>query len=217
MPSNNGKIVVGYLAGRYPGRIGWLLSTDGGWRNPYSWLPYAVDNGAYPAYTNNRPWNESAFWVRLSQCHAIEQQPLWVVVPDVVTNRKATLEMWDRYAPHVRKLGFRTAFACQDGMTPADIPDDADVAFVGGSFKWKWANLERFCKAHPRVHCARVNSKRLLWLAHIAGAESCDGTGWFRGDKRQLNGLFEYLAESSQQHSKFALRVRQWLLQNAGR
>jgi len=38
MPSNNAKMVVGYLAGRYPGRLGWLMSPDG-WQEPYEWLP----------------------------------------------------------------------------------------------------------------------------------------------------------------------------------
>ena len=48
-----------------------------------------------------------------------------------------------------------------------------------------------------RVHVGRVNTYRLLWLAHEAGAESCDGTGWFRGDRKQLQGLIDYLQESS--------------------
>jgi hypothetical protein len=29
------------------------------------------------------------------------------------------------------------------------------------------------------------------------GVESCDGTGWFRGDQNQLAGLKKYLAQSS--------------------
>ena len=34
-------------------------------------------------------------------------------------------------------------------------------------------------------------------MAFRAGAESCDGTGWFRGCQRQLAGLKKYLKERS--------------------
>lgn len=30
-----------------------------------------------------------------------------------------------------------------------------------------------------------------------AGAQSCDGTGWLRGDRQQLQALTEYLRDSS--------------------
>ena len=60
MPSNNSGIQIGYLAGKFQGRIGWLLSPDG-WRTPPSWMPYAIDNGAYGAWSNNIPWNEDKF------------------------------------------------------------------------------------------------------------------------------------------------------------
>lgn len=76
------------------------------------------------------------------------------------------------------------AFAAQDGMTPADVPSDADVVFVGGSTSWKWANLRMWTDNFPRVHVGRVNSRRLLEQAEQAGAESCDGTGWFRDPER---------------------------------
>lgn len=51
--------------------------------------------------------------------------------------------------------------------------------------------------AFPRIHVGRVNTERMLWMAHEAGAESCDGTGWFRGDKAQLAGLMRYLDDST--------------------
>jgi hypothetical protein len=42
-------------------------------------------------------------------------------------------------------------------------------------------------------------------MAHECGAESCDGTGWFRGDKRQLDGLIQYLEESTNGKSQTEL------------
>lgn len=39
MPSNHSGIRIGYLAGRYPNRLGWLIS-PGGWRTPPDWMTY---------------------------------------------------------------------------------------------------------------------------------------------------------------------------------
>jgi hypothetical protein len=195
MPSNNSSMHLGWLAGRYPGRIGWLLSPDG-WRTPHRWMPYALDNGAFPAWTNNKPWDEAAF-VEMLNTASVSAVPRWVVVPDVVTNREATIERWHEWAPRLRAFGWPLAFAVQDGMTQSDVPADADVIFVGGTTEWKWATIWTWCKRNARVHVGRVNGYRGLWHCHDAGAESCDGTGWFRGDQEQLAGLERYLEESS--------------------
>lgn len=195
MPTNNSSMHLGWLAGRYPGRIGWLLSPDG-WRMPHRWMPYALDNGAFAR------WDEAAFLHLVRNCAAqiatrdLGHAPRWVVVPDVVADREATLASWERWAPELRAYGWPLAFAVQDGMTQADVPPDADVIFVGGTTEWKWATAWDWCNNNPRVHVGRVNSYRLLWNCHDAGAESCDGTGWFRGDQEQLAGLERYLEES---------------------
>lgn len=82
-------------------------------------------------------------------------------------------------------------------MTKEDVPTDADVIFVGGSTDWKWKNLYEWTKNFKRVHVGRVNSERLLWIAHEAGAESCDGTGWVRGGEERLEELHRYLQQST--------------------
>lgn len=196
MPSNNAKMVVGYLAGRYPGRIGWLIGADG-WKQPHDWLPYAIDNGAYPAFCKGEPWNEHAFYDLLKRTKGQSQKPLWVAVPDVVANRDATLRSWEIHSPRVAVFKTHLAFVVQDGMTPEDVPAEADLVFVGGTTKWKWQTLPLWTASFPRVHVGRVNTERMLWMAHECGAESCDGTGWFRGCKRQLQGLINYLDHST--------------------
>ena len=198
MPSNNTGLTVGHMAGRFPERIG-LLMSPGGWRKLPSWMPYALDNGAYGAWVKQTPWDAKAFQEHLAKAAAAAHPPLWVVVPDVVMDKKATLGLWRKWAPLLRNRhsGFRLAFAVQDGMSEEDVPSDTDVVFVGGSTEWKWRTLSHWTDHFEHVHVARVNSERLLWLAHRAGAESCDGTGWMRGDQRRLSGLLRYLETSS--------------------
>lgn len=196
MLSNNGGLEVGYLAGRHPGRIGWLLS-PAGYRRPPEWLPHALDNGAFSAWTRREPWDEAAY-LRMLEKARLSEPPLWALVPDVVADRAGTLKQWEKWSPHLRRAlpGIPLGFAVQDGMGPSDVPADADLVFVGGSTLWKWRHLLMWCKAFQRVHVGRVNSEGLLWEAHKAGAESCDGTGWMRGDRKQLAGLRRYLEQS---------------------
>jgi hypothetical protein len=202
MPSNNSSMHLGWLAGRYPGRIGWLLS-PGGWRRPHRWMPYALDNGAFPAWNNGKPWDEPAFVNMLRDAagqlatKTLAWPPQWVIVPDVVADREATIARWHEWVPRLQPFGWPLAFAVQDGMTQADVPSDADVIFVGGSTEWKWRTMWEWARDNRRVHVGRVNGWQGLWDCHDAGVESCDGTGWFRGDQEQLAGLERYLDEST--------------------
>jgi len=186
MPSNWSVSIVHFWAGAYPGSVGHLYS-PGAQRGPYPWLPYALDNGAFAGF-------DEGAWVALLRWAALSgQAPLWVVVPDVVGDRDGTLERWEQYAPVAAKFGWPLAFVAQDGMAFEDVPEDAEVVFIGGTTDWKLAALRPWCERFSRVHVGRVNTLDRLLLCHRAGAESCDGTGWGRGDKQQLNGLIRYM------------------------
>lgn len=200
MVSNQTGIEVGLLAGQYPGRIGHLLSPKGE-RGPWREVPYALDNGAWPAFKNGRAWSEPE-WRRLLQWALMSGiAPLWALVPDVVGERDATLAAWDRFESVVRETGFRRAFAVQDGMTFADVPDRECALFIGGSDDWKDSAIGPWCARFPgRVHVARVNHWRRLMASYRAGAISVDGTGWFRkgrGGSSQANDLRKFLRETS--------------------
>lgn len=108
------------------------------------------------------------------------EKPLWIAVPDVVTDKKATIAKWIEWEPRLRQYRCPLAFVAQDGMQPKDVPDDADVVFIGGSTDWKLANIKRFSDYFTRVHVGRVNTLKRLWLCYEAEVESVDGTGWFR-------------------------------------
>lgn len=192
MPANNSKSIVHYWAGRYPGALGHLYG-PGAFRGPYDWLPFALDNGAFGAFTSGAPWDAAAWLALLARVERTGETPLWALVPDVVGNRDATLRAWEQWSPVARRFGWPLAFAVQDGMTPGDVPD-ADVVFVGGTTRWKRRSMASWAKAFPRVHIGRINTAKWLWRCVEIGAESCDGTGWFRGRVEQLAGLESFLA-----------------------
>lgn len=197
MVANRTGVEVGYLAGRYPGLVGHLYS-PGAERGPYAFLPYALDNGAFPAFTKGVTWDQPA-WRRLLTWSAMSgQRPLWVLVPDVVADRARTIENWHRFAPDVMAYRYRPAFALQDGMTFDDVPDGDCVLFLGGGTEWKEASIGPWCRRFPgRVHVGRVNTWRRLMACYEAGAISVDGTGWFTkkgGQAADLVRFFEYAA-----------------------
>lgn len=194
MPSNNTGALVRQLGRLFPGKVG-LLMGPGGFRNPPPYLPYALDNGAFGAWTKDLPWDEGAWMRLLLDAAAAKHRPAWALVPDVVADRKATIEKWACFAPTVRNLlpGVPLAFAVQDGMERQDVPADADVVFVGGTTEWKWSTVPAWTGWFERVHVGRVNSLRRLLDCEQQGVESCDGTGWFRGNEVQSRGVIRWI------------------------
>lgn len=185
LPANHSSKKFHEIARQYPNRLGWLLG-PGSWKTPREGLFYALDNDAFIAWKNGTRFNEAAWLKMLDKIP--NQRPDWALVPDVVANRVATLESWERYFPEVKARGLNPAFALQDGMTQKDVPLDAKVVFVGGTTEWKWRTLPYWCHHFPRVHVGRTNGIRRLWIAQRLGAESCDGTGYFRATFNGLEG-----------------------------
>ena len=132
MPANSTGIVTGYLAGKYTGTLGHLFS-PGAQRGPYPFMPYALDNGAYSAFTAKTAWDPVAWLELLIWAKNSGQAPRWVLVPDVVGDRAATLRKWDAHSLAASQFGWPLAFAAQDGMSPSDVPSDASVVFVGAA------------------------------------------------------------------------------------
>jgi hypothetical protein len=185
MPTNNTGFSAGRLFGKFPGRLAHLMSASPNpkhWMEPKVGIPWALDNGVFGAWKEEREWSEEPLYSYLErhQWH----KPKWVVVPDWVADRDRTLKLWDEHAPALQAFGSPLAFVGQDGMTPADVPSEANIVFMGGSTSWKWRNLPEWVDAFPRVHVGRVNSPDMLTACQALGVESCDGTGWFRSPDR---------------------------------
>ena len=187
MPANHRSGVVHYLAGARPGSIG-LLFSPRGWSNPPYYMPYALDNGCF------KQWEPELFRVMLKKTGLQRHDPLWVVVPDVVGDAESTLKLWHEWKT---KIPFRLAFACQDGMEPNDVPKEAHCCFIGGSTDWKWNNADKFKGVATLLHIARVNTENKIKFAKYIGADSVDGTGFFK-NKRQTQDMIDFIEGSKQ-------------------
>lgn len=159
---------------------GWrlLVSAAGCLRN--EGFPYALDNGAWSAYTQGRPFDVAAFSVALDR---MGEGADWAVIPDIVAGGHASLDLSLRWMRRVLDSTKRGMIAVQDGLDVADVAPFVGPRvgiFVGGSTAWKletlpaWASLGRDKGAW--VHVGRVNTARRISACAIAGATSFDGT-----------------------------------------
>jgi hypothetical protein len=199
MPANSTGWLWHALA-RETGRLGHLYSPRGQC-GPWPWFPYALDNGVYACWDkktgrfNDAKWEVvEAKWHRLIVwAQAANQKPMWAVVPDVPGDAERTIERWLKFAP---SMPFPRALAVQDGMAPADVKSMGgpfpDVIAVGGTDDWKWSTVALWARHFPRVHVLRCNAPAKLYDLEALGIESCDGTGWNRGDRKQTAGVEEW-------------------------
>lgn len=205
MPANSTGWLWHCLA-RETGRIGHLYS-PGAQRGPWPWFPYALDNGAFSCWNpkdntfDDEKWaaTEDKWRTLIYWAASAIQRPRWAIVPDVPGNRERTLSQWGQYAGVVQKADIPLAVAVQDGMTPSDVRSltpKPEVICVGGSTDWKWESVAQWAAEFSRVHLLRCNSPRRLVELEALGVESCDGTGWNRGDRKQTSGLENWAREN---------------------
>lgn len=143
-------------------------------------FPYALDNGAWSAYTQGRPFDEPAFVTALRKMGPGAD---WTVLPDIVMGGPASLAKSLGWMQRVLDETPRALLAVQDGMVPEDVRAflGARVGlFVGGSTAWKestigvWSALGR--EVGCWVHVGRVNTARRIAICTAEGATSFDGT-----------------------------------------
>lgn len=176
--NHSSKAFIAY-ARDHPQSIGWIMGPST-WKVPRRDIPYVLDNDAFIAWKTSTPWDAAAWRKMLYKVECADyHKPRWVLVPDVVANRNATIDRWHEYSSEASRLKVPLAFAVQDGMTSRDVPNGADVVFVGGTTHWKWRTARMWCESFPRVHIGRVRTMKLE-LAEGMGAESVDGSGFMR-------------------------------------
>lgn len=159
---------------------GWrlLVSARGCLRN--EGFPYALDNGAWTAYTQGQPFDERAFVRALRKLGADAD---WTVLPDIVAGGSASLEMSLRWMRDVLSESPRALLAVQDGMSEGDVRPfvgERVGIFIGGSTEWKIRTMPAWGALGAElgcwVHVGRVNTARRIALCHAANATSFDGT-----------------------------------------
>ncbi len=166
---------------------GWrlMLSPEGVLRT--EGFPYCLDNGAWTAFVQNRPWDSARF---IDALRRFGPQADFVVVPDIVMGGDESLQRSRLWLPHVLRHTRLGLLAVQNGMTPDLVRSmiGARVGiFVGGDTPWKertmftWAQLARECGSY--CHVGRVNTARRVRLCQMAGVDSFDGSGVSRFGK----------------------------------
>jgi len=198
MPSNHPRYQLGYWAAKAEMNllkgfgIGLMMAPDKYIVVP-KYFPYALDNGAFVGFDSNK------FKLMLKKASLNSHQPLFVVVPDVVGSHRETLRMWYTWKEEIIRHGFKPAFVVQDGCKPEDVPIDAFCCFVGGKkySGWKDANMHKFKGVCKWLHIGRCNSIKRILRAKEIGADSVDGSGFFK-TKRQQAQLREFFEGSNQ-------------------
>lgn len=179
------------------GRLGCIVTPNqGNVTFPDEWDVIA-DNGCFGGRWSHDTWFR---WVL-----GLPRTVRFVVAPDVFDPtggpcHDATLERWHHYGPLLDRHGFTPAFVAQVGTTPDNFPDDAPVAFLGGTTEWKLGPtataITAQCNRDGRwVHMGRVNSRRRVRAARAMGCDSADGTFLTYGPDVNLPRLLSWMED----------------------
>lgn len=162
---------------------GWrLLVSATGVHRTEGFANFALDNGAWTAFQQGKPFDEVAFGKALDK---IGEGADWVVVPDIVAGGMRSLEFSLKWLERLHAFPQTVLLAVQDGMEPDDVRpvlDDYPTAgiFLGGSTPWKLKTMEAWGILARRRNCyfhvGRVNSVRRIAMCAASSADSFDGT-----------------------------------------
>jgi hypothetical protein len=145
-------------------------------------IPWAADNDCFQGL------DADAFTRMIGRLEGLDGC-LFVTVPDVVGDAKATAAQFDRWAPELEARGLPVALVLQDGIDElgdwleATWPRLAAV-FVGGTDDFKLGPIAARLAAEAKdrglwVHWGRVNTRRRMdHIAATGAADSFDGSSW---------------------------------------
>lgn len=140
--------------------------------------------------------NVEKYLTHLEKLEKHAERCLFIVVPDMPGDAQGTLANFYHYARLLAETPFPLAYCMQDGAEYFEIPDAAQVAFLGGTDPWRrrWgASMLRRARAQGmRTHVGRVNSKRRMQALRVTECDSADGThlsfNGVLGGLREVNG-----------------------------
>ena len=158
---------------------GWRLFVSATGAHRTEGFRYALDNGAWTAHQQDRPFDVAAFERLVSGLGAGAD---FLVVPDIVAGGLESLAFSRAWLPRLQGV-CPLLLAVQDGIEPDDVAglvgSELGIA-VGGSTDWKeermrdWGRVARESGAY--LHVLRVNTIRRIRLCQDAGADSFDGS-----------------------------------------
>lgn len=159
---------------------GWRLLVSAAGAVRTEGFRYALDNGAWSAFQQGKPFDELAFGRALD---LVGERADWVVLPDIVAGGMASLEFSLKWLERLHDFPTTLLLAVQDGMCPDDVREYLNPSvgiFVGGSTEWKLETMEAWALLARRrncyMHVGRVNSAKRIAMCAAVGAHSFDGT-----------------------------------------
>lgn len=144
-------------------------------------MPVAADNDCFQGL------DRKAF---VAMLNAVAGVPLlFISVPDVVGDHRATARRFARWRDRVAQAG-PVALCAQDGLT-APPWDEFDCLFIGGTDAFKLGQQAHRLTVEAKergkwVHMGRVNTQRRMLLAGSWGVDSIDGTSVSKWRRRRL-------------------------------
>ena len=159
---------------------GWRLHVSATGVHRTEGFPYAIDNGAWTAHQQGKPFDEAAF---LRVVEKLGANADWIAVPDIVAGGLRSLEFSLSWIPRLRGSCKLLLLPVQDGMNTRDVGTIIGPelgVFVGGSTDWKLATMHAWCRAALGVdawcHIARVNSAKRIRLCQDFRAKAFAGS-----------------------------------------
>lgn len=147
-------------------------------------MPWALDNGAWPAFVQGREWDQVA-WLKALDRYG--RGAKFIVAPDKVGDAAITMEWATKWLPILLARDdlaeSHILIAAQDGMAFADMAPLVGGrvgVFIGGTTEWKlnaiipWGMWAR--ERGIYCHVGRVNTVRRISLCAAGGVRSFDGT-----------------------------------------
>lgn len=142
---------------------------------------YCLDNGAWHAHNQNKPFDEALF----RECvETLGAGADFILLPDVVGGGWFSYRCSRSWIDELKEVGVLLVFPAQDDMTPESIDEvcsEHGLGFaIGGSTPWKESVLcdEAWAQLAERHYChvLRVNTRRRIRLCRDFGADSFDGS-----------------------------------------
>jgi hypothetical protein len=158
-----------------------VLLTPSHPRPPANGLRFAIDNGAWTAYQQQKPFDDKAFGNLVERYGCAAD---FVVLPDIVAGGRDSLTFSVSWLPHLSTLK-HLLLPLQDGMSHHEVgivlrQNPKVGLFLGGSTEYKLQEMYAWgAVAHAWkrwYHIGRVNTAKRIRLCAEAGADSFDGT-----------------------------------------